>query len=95
MERRVNEQISRNLPVSEEMMPRGQAAALADVSKLPDSVAPDALIRIVRVGDYDICACIGAHVHNTAEIGVFKLVSHDFTPKTDCSGILRIRFRVS
>ena len=50
---------------------------------------------IVRVGDYDICACIGAHVHNTAEIGIFKLVSHDFTPKTDCSGILRIRFRVS
>lgn len=95
VERRVNEQINRCLAVSEEMMPRSEAAVLADVSKLPGSVAPDAPIRIVRVGDYDVCACIGAHVANTSEIGVFRLISHDFTPKTDEGGILRIRFKVS
>lgn len=24
------------------------------------------------------CACIGAHVNNTSEIGTFKILSHDF-----------------
>ena len=95
VERRVNEQISRHMPVSEEMMPRSAAAALVDVSRLPAGVAPDAQIRIVRVGDYDICACIGAHVKNTSEIGRFRLVSHDFTPNADGGGILRIRFKAS
>ena len=36
------------------------------------------MLRIVRVGDYDACACIGAHVKNTAEIGTFKILSHDY-----------------
>ena len=35
-------------------------------------------LRIVRIGDYDDCACIGAHVGNTSEIGEFRIISHDF-----------------
>lgn len=94
VERRVNEQINRHLPVSETIMSRSEAAALVDISRLPDSVSPDAPIRIVYVGDYDVCACIGAHVANTSELGTFKLVSHDFTLKTETDGILRIRFKL-
>lgn len=35
------------------------------------------------------CACIGAHVQNTSEIGEFKILSHDFN-----EGIWRVRWKV-
>ena len=46
-------------------------------------------LRIVRVGDYDVCACIGTHVENTSEIGRFKIISHSFE-----NGTLRLRFKL-
>lgn len=76
IESAVNEVISRNLPVTIEFIPRTDAAGIVDLSKLPDDVSDT--LRIVRVGDYDACACIGAHVSNTSEIGVFKILSHDY-----------------
>ena len=74
--RTVNEVIARNLDVSIAYLPHAEAAALVDLSKLPAGASE--LLRIVRVGDYDICACAGAHVKNTAEIGRFEILSHDF-----------------
>ena len=35
-------------------------------------------LRIVRIGEYEDCACIGAHVGNTSEIGEFRIISHYF-----------------
>ena len=46
-------------------------------------------LRIVRVGDYDNCACIGAHVKNTSEIGTFRILTHDFA-----DGRWRMRFKL-
>lgn len=87
IERHVNEQIKRNLPVTIEYMPRAEAAAIVDLSKLPDD-ASDTL-RIVRIGDYDACACIGAHVENTSEIGIFHILNTDFA-----DGRWRMRFKL-
>ena len=78
-----------NLPVSIEFMTQQEAASIVDLSKLPDD-ATDTL-RIVRVGDYDACACIGAHVDNTSEISNFKIISYDFNEER---GILRMRFKL-
>ena len=50
--------------------------ALVDLSKLPEDASET--LRIVRVGDYDACACAGAHVGNTSEVGRFEILSHDF-----------------
>ena len=83
----VNHVISLGLPVTIEYMPKSEAAALVDLSKLPED-ASDTL-RIVRIGDYDACACIGAHVSNTSEIGTFKILSHDFN-----DGIWRVRWKI-
>ncbi len=83
----VNGVIDRHLPVTIDLMPREDAAHLVDLSKLPDD-ASDTL-RIVRVGDYDACACIGQHVENTSELGHFEIISHDYE-----EGRWRVRFKL-
>ena len=85
---RVNAVIDRHLPVTSEYMSHEEAAALVDLSKLPEDVSET--LRIVRIGDYDACACIGQHVSNTSEVGHFKIISHDYE-----NGRLRIRFKLT
>lgn len=87
IEARVNGVIGENLDVTIEFMPLAEAGAYVDLSKLPENVSDT--LRIVRVGDYDACACIGAHVSNTSEIGTFKILSHDFS-----DGRWRVRWKV-
>ena len=88
IEQTVNEVIGRNLDVTIDFVSRDEAAAIVDLCKLPENVSET--LRIVRVGDYDTCACIGAHVKNTSEIGTFKILSHDFA-----DGRWRVRWKVS
>ena len=87
IEAAVNEVIARNLDVTVEYLPKAEAADIVDLSKLPEDVSET--LRIVRVGDYDACACAGAHVKNTSEIGSFKVLSHDFE-----NGRWRVRWKV-
>ena len=87
IEATVNEVIARNLDVTIEFMTREQAASIVDLSKLPEDASQT--LRIVRIGDYDACACIGAHVQNTSEIGTFKIISHSYE-----NGIWRLRWKV-
>ena len=87
VERRINEVIDQHLNVTAEFMSKADAANIVDLSKLPDN-ASDTL-RIVKIGDYDACACIGAHVANTSEIGHFKMLNYDYQ-----DGRLRLRFKL-
>ncbi|MCQ2144917.1 MAG: hypothetical protein MJY72_04175 [Bacteroidales bacterium] len=87
IEAKVNEVIAAAMPVTIEFMSREEAAAVVDLSKLPEDASET--LRIVRIGDYDDCACIGAHVRNTSEIGEFKIISHDFN-----DGVWRVRWKV-
>ena len=87
IEAKVNEVIARNLDVTIEFMTREQAASIVDLSKLPEDASQT--LRIVRIGDYDACACIGAHVQNTSEIGTFKIISYSYE-----NGIWRLRWKV-
>ena len=87
IEAKVNEEISKNQDVTIEFMTREKAAAIVDLSKLPEDVSET--LRIVRIGDYDACACIGAHVKNTREIGTFKIISHSYE-----NGVWRLRWKV-
>lgn len=87
VENQVNRIIAQHLPVTTEYISRGQVPESIDLSKLPEEAGET--LRIVRIGDYDACACIGQHVENTAEIGSFKIISTDFQDH-----ILRIRFKL-
>ena len=87
IEAKVNEEISKNHDITIEFMPREQAAEIVDLSKLPEDASET--LRIVRIGDYDACACIGAHVKNTSEIGTFNIISHSYA-----DGVWRLRWKV-
>ena len=87
IEARINEVIAQNLDVTVEFVSKEQAASIVDLSKLPEDASET--LRIVRIGDYDACACIGSHVANTGEIGTFKVISHSFE-----DGVWRLRWKV-
>ena len=87
IQKQVNQRIQSDLPVNENFISRSDAEKRFNVEKLP----PDAgdRIRIVSIGDYDHCPCIGPHVSSTAEIGTFKITSTNFE-----DGVLRIRYKL-
>ncbi len=86
----VNEIILKNIPVTIEMMPMNLARQKFDLSRLPEGVEGD--LRIVNIGEFDACPCIGSHVQNTSEIGgLLKIISSDHNPET---GVMRIRFKI-
>lgn len=84
---RVNWIIRSNLPVSEQFISKSEAISRFNTEKLPDDVGDR--IRIVSIGNYDHCPCIGPHVKSTSEIGEFRITSTDFR-----NGVLRIRYRL-
>ena len=86
LEEAVNKAISANLDVTEEMVPLEEADRKFNLIRLPDGVET---VRIVHIGDFDSCPCIGEHVDNTAEIGRYRLISQNFN-----DGVLRIRYKL-
>lgn len=87
IESEVNNVIAQHLTVSDNFVNINEVPASIDISKLPANVSQT--LRLVSVGDYDICACIGVHVQNTKEIGTFKILNCDFSENR-----LRIRFKL-
>lgn len=87
IEEMVNSVIARHLDVTTEFITQKEAADRFDLKRLPENASDT--VRIVKVGDYDECLCIGLHVNNTSEIRTFKIISHDYN-----DGILRIRFKL-
>ena len=61
LERRINEVLAQHMPVRTEMLPREEAGKLVDLGRLPAHLEgeEELMVRIVTVGDYDICPCIG------------------------------------
>ena len=88
IEQQVNDVIAASMPVKVDFVPGEEAARLVDMTKLPSDVSDT--IRLVFIGDYDNCACIGAHVSNTSEIkGRFSITTHDYN-----EGSWRVRFKL-
>lgn len=87
IERRMNELIEQNLPVAYEFVTRDNVPEGVVLDKLPDDASET--LRIVRIGNYDVCACIGSHVESTGEIGSFRITSTSWN-----EGSFRIVFKV-
>ncbi len=89
IERRMNELIEADLPVSFEVVSRDELPDEVDASRLPDDASDT--IRLVRIGDYDVCPCIGKHVRSTAQIGRFEMLGTNWD---EHKRSFRIRFKV-
>lgn len=87
VERLVNEAVRADMPVREEFMSREEASRVLDLGRLPEEAGDK--LRVIRIGDYDACPCIGPHVGSTAEIGVFRIISTGYG-----NGVLRVRFKL-
>ena len=89
IEQTMNRLIEEDLPVEFEFVHR---------NNLPEGVSPDRLpedasetIRLVRIGDYDVCPCIGKHVRSTSQIGRFELLGTNWDEENK---VFRVRFKV-
>ncbi len=85
VEETVNRIIDRNLPVTERMVTRSEAEERFFTGKLPADAGET--IRVVSVGAYDHCPCIGRHVRSSSELPGFRILSASHE-----NGVLRIRF---
>jgi len=88
IESKMNELIAQDLPVTYEFVTRDNIPEGVVLDKLPEDASET--LRIVRIGDYDICACIGKHVASTKEIGTFKITSTSYN-----EGSFRIVYKVN
>lgn len=83
----VNDVIRADMPVTARMTPVNQLPESVSLSRLPDQQVRE--VRLVYVGNYDVCACIGAHVAHTAQLGAFRITSTSYA-----DGQFRIVFRL-
>ena len=89
IEQRMNELISEDLPVTFEFVHREELPEGIQLDRLPEDASET--IRLVRIGDYDVCPCIGKHVRSTAQIGRFELLGTNWDEEQRS---FRVRFKL-
>ena len=89
IERRMYELIGEDLPVTFEYVTCDSLPDGIDLSRLPDDVSET--IRLVRIGDYDVCPCIGRHVRSTSQIGRFEMLGTNWDEHEHS---FRVRFKI-
>ena len=89
IERRMNELIDEDLPVTFETVSRYDLSDEIPLERLPDDAGDE--IRLVRIGDYDVCPCIGRHVRSTAQIGRFEMLGTNWD---EMERTFRVRFKI-
>ena len=89
IEDRMNELIEADLPVTFEFVDRNHIPEGVGVDRLPEDASET--LRLVHIGDFDVCPCIGKHVRSTAQIGHFVMLGTNWDAQTH---VFRIRFKV-
>ncbi|MBR4389766.1 MAG: hypothetical protein IKT00_11380 [Prevotella sp.] len=101
IEREMNRLIEEDMPVTFQFVSRAELEGIimdADpdspdaklsLERLPDDASDT--IRLVRIGDYDVCPCIGKHVRSTAQIGRFEMLGTNWD---EMAHSFRIRFKI-
>lgn len=89
IEKKMNELIDADLPVTFEFVDRDHIPSDVSLDKLPADASET--LRLVRIGDYDVCPCIGKHVRSTSQIGKFVILGTNWDEEKHS---FRIRFKV-
>lgn len=89
IEQEMNRLISEDLPVTFEFVSRDELPEGISLERLPDDASET--IRLVHIGDYDVCPCIGKHVRSTAQIGSFEMLGTNWDEHEHS---FRVRFKI-
>ena len=89
IEEKMNELIEDDLPVTFEFVTRDELPEGVSLDRLPDDASET--IRLVRIGDYDVCPCIGKHVRSTSQIGRFEMLGTNWD---EAERSFRVRFKI-
>lgn len=89
IERRMNELIEEDLLVKYKFVTRQNIPDNVELTNLPDDASET--IRLVYIGDYDVCPCIGKHVRSTSQIGRFELLGTNWDEQAHS---FRVRYKV-
>ena len=89
IERRMNELIDEDLPVTFQFVSRDDLPPEVSASRLPADAGDT--VRLVRIGDYDVCPCIGKHVRSTSQIGRFEMLGTNWDEHEHS---FRVRFKI-
>lgn len=73
VERRVNNAIMEAMPVKVQELPIEEAKKLGATAQFGEKYGD--VVRVVSMGDYSIEFCGGCHLKNTAQAGLFKILS--------------------
>jgi alanyl-tRNA synthetase len=85
VERIVNEQIARDLPVSFEMMSLEEAKKSGSIALFNDKY--EETVKVYSMGDFSKEVCGGPHVSSTGELGRFRITKE----QSSSAGVRRIR----
>lgn len=69
----VNQKIWKTIAVDKMVKPIDEAKAMGAMALFGEKYGK--VVRVVQIGDYSLELCGGCHVHNTSEIGLFKIIS--------------------
>ena len=89
IQREMERLIDEDLPVTFEYLTQDELPEGISLNRLPDAVSDT--IRLVRIGDYDVCPCIGKHVRSTSQIGRFEMLGTNWD---EHEHVFRVRFKV-
>ncbi|MBF1391697.1 hypothetical protein KZO58_07875 [Prevotella histicola] len=89
IEEEMNRLIAEDLPITYEMVNRKEVSSDISIDRLPDNVSE--MLRLVRIGDYDVCPCIGKHVRSTSQIGHFEMLGTNWDEQKHA---FRIHFKI-
>ena len=89
IEQEMNRLIDEDLPVTFEFVSRDELPDGVSLERLPNDAGDT--VRLVRIGDYDVCPCIGKHVRSTAQIGRFEMLGTNWD---EHERSFRVRFKI-
>lgn len=101
IEQGMNALIESDMPVTYEFVTRAELEGMVmsaaegspdsriSLDRLPEDASET--IRLVRIGDYDVCPCIGKHVRSTSQIGRFEVLGTNWD---EMKKSFRVRFKV-
>ena len=89
IEREMQRLIDEDLPVTFEFVSRDEIPAEVKLDRLPDDASET--LRLVRIGDFDVCPCIGKHVRSTGQIGRFEMLGTNWEEQERS---FRVRFKI-